>query len=996
MSNLSIKNHMKKIIIVLVAIFCVVGLSSCSNKSRTLGSIDPNEIFAQSGNYSVTNSEIWEQLKWQVDDFIQDDITNIVLKPYIEQAAEILKGDNFVQKELFYNHLEEQARNAIYEVTDKDELDNMQLDKKKTLEDKYIDSYYTNYNKKITREWLLEEKDVFKNTDTDVTFRFKYVNIFDKVMPELAKKLLGVEKLKEEITKYEKKNKDKTYYSNTNILDKYEEKYEHSNTVKSIIIKFTNDEEMNRTFKAFGVKVFKDRFYFIPQEKNETYSKYSKRYDDFDFDLIGNYDKFIDVEGVGGENIVFQLYLEFYNYVYAYRTQLYTMSDLSSNENKKDITTDLISKFKSGKGVSPQDHVKSNLWTKEMTDMISYEQDDLSRISTDLRKYIFTDLKVEPEGSEVRYSYSSRTIDSASYMAYKVDEEKLPDHLILVDKESGEIINEELKAKIIEELIWDDVDKSYSDTKLDIEVNNATVYIYDESVEIAYSVGKTKYSKTYKKAPERQTIFSVKYNKTTYHFNVDGENGLFNKLLNANGVTIAIDLLSKKAVYDSEEYKKIKEDKDQIKDFKYQFEVLLNRFTNDEYNSNGFPSSIGKYNFLMLYFKTSKIDEIIDSFYILNAASTEILSSYAASKDDDATFNLMKKFADVAYDNYFSLTASTLLAFVDFDDDGKVDLDFDWNTAVKTEDNLTYAQMTKMLMNDIIKKLNNSSEAHLTTLSSIVEEYNSTQKFTNGIDQPGGDGDFDPTQPETRWAKYKRAGIVLKVESLETVDSTSETTTGATGGLEIEVKNEIKKIYNSEEFDIFNTYQKEYTHMQPYLNGGDGFVSRAGYNLIIVSDAVERNSAKFEKEDDVNDLYVDIYIKYNDEFTVIENAYSDTDYISLNQVKLFVYEYLKTSNTSLATESVNLALTTYLKPVFEKYTSSGSQRELLLNRLLGGIDTLVFTDTTNKERLLDVMEINRRVDDNYLLNEDLSNNFVYWENGKYVTWWDLLTVGGIK
>ena len=60
--------------------------------------------------------------------------------------------------------------------------------------------------------------------------------------------------------------------------------------------------------------------------------------------------------------------------------------------------------------------------------------------------------------------------------------------------------------------------------------------------------------------------------------------------------------VSKKAVKDSEAYEKTAEE---IETYEDNLKYLLIAFTNNYYSSSGYPSSIGKYNFMMLYFHTA-------------------------------------------------------------------------------------------------------------------------------------------------------------------------------------------------------------------------------------------------------------------------------------------------------------------------------------------------------------------------------------------------------
>ena len=65
-------------------------------------------------------------------------------------------------------------------------------------------------------------------------------------------------------------------------------------------------------------------------------------------------------------------------------------------------------------------------------------------------------------------------------------------------------------------------------------------------------------------------------------------------------------------------------------------------FANNSYSQNGYPSTLGKYNFLMLYFHTASIDEIIDNNYRVQSATSKLMTDYSS----DTLINFFKNYTD--------------------------------------------------------------------------------------------------------------------------------------------------------------------------------------------------------------------------------------------------------------------------------------------------------------------------------------------------------------
>ncbi len=969
--------QIKPFALMILSIFTILTLASCGNGSRSFSSLKSSDIYATSGNYSITNGELWEELKWSANDILEEKITSFVLKAYVDEIKEeISKTGDTLLKERYLDELEKEALAEVYAITDVEDLKLYDAKYRKTLEDKFIDSYYMEKGVKLTNAELINEA----GDTTLITGKTYYMTrLHSNYYEVVAEKLLAYHLLKDEIDDYndDADSEDEYYYTPSDIKDYYNTHYKYDIESKLIMIRFFNQDEINTTFKAFGIKVYKDSYYFIPQ-LGKTTREYSTYYDEFDISLASNSYKCFNLSAIVGEMGIFELYIEISNYIYTYRDALpNAIGATSTTSSRRNITEAILVKYlENGNTTTPVEFIAN--WDDQFIESITYTAEDLNDIDLGLSVYVGSRLPLEEKDGYKRYTQNGYALGDYYYLMYKIDETKIAEDMVLYGNEDDEdeITNEDLKNRIIDELIWSEITQTKSTDYLNTEVGKVKVYIFDEALEICFAQKNSSYSKTHKKAPSKETLFTIKYKKNSESYKLEE---IFNILEVRSGTATAIDLLSRKAIKDSEEYKSIKSS--EIDTYKRNLEAVLNLFANNQLSSQGYPSTLGKYNFLMLYFHSADVDTIIDNFYKLNYASKKILTNYAKN---DAIFEIMQQYAAAAYENEFNISAQNLLVYVDMDEDGVPDKDFDWTKTIYNS-TVTYEEKALELVNYFITRMKNSKSSQAALLETMVEEYNSCQRFTNGIDTyEDGVTEYDPTEPETIWAEYRRAGLYISVTEYSDTTNKTEENFGETA-IPYDLKLRLREIYkNDSDFRFEDSFPYEYIDSSAYLDGSkSGFLTKDGYNLLVITSATAQSSAEFLESDDINGIYLNISLKYEDEMFNIANIYNDDQIISLNQVKLFVYEYLKSSSTNLFPSSITTALTTYLLPVYEKYNDSATQRELLLNNLLGQID---FTDQKNADRLVEMMAINRRISDDYLTDTDMGNNFVNW-------WSNILTGG---
>ncbi len=996
------RTKIKTILLGSLAVLSVVGLTSC--KKTSTKSIGAKDIYAQATyggkTYTVTKGELWEELKWEASDAINEHMTKYLMGECIAEIEEALNGikgtssiSTHMQK-LIFDYLEEQAFIGIYATTNMEKLKKNEIKSVTKSVQTYIDTAYVAEGKEYTLNEFMNYENLENNAitlfaGTNLETKYYLYNYYENFKYSGAQKLYAYYQKVDDIAKHDKnKSSDEDpYYTDKEIIQYHSEHYQWSADSQAIMIRFNNEDEINSTLKAFGIKAYNDTFYFIPQN-GKTNTEYNEYYDDFKINAASDSEKCFNLSTIGGETAVFELYVQMYNYIYAYRDSLPVepgvISSAFTSSNCRDVTESIVVKYVN---MADEDYKDASdiisSWANDVKESITYTQDGLDDIDTNLKFYINKELRTIPVYSEgeARYSTSGKNYNNFYYMAFKIDQGEIDSYYeLLNDPYEDTVINghEDLVAELKEEMMWDEVDQTAINLAVRAATEKTKAYIYDSGLEILYSTGVSSYSKTHKNAPKSNVAITLKYSgknshtsKKAYNITIDE---LFEQLEKGSGVTKAVDMLSKKAIKDTPEYNDTKDD---IKDYKNTLDLLLAYFANGSLSE--YDSSIGKYNFLMLYFHTADVDKIVANYYRVNAASAKILTNYA---NNTAFYEMVQSYAKLAYNQDFTASASRLTVYVDMDEDGKEDKDFDWNTQVPTSSApITYSELALKLIRYTLTRMKNEAN-QLSTLESIVDEYKNSQRFTNGIDEYTGPGmdDYDPTQPETIWAEYKRAGLYMSINTHDAVSNELTDTDNA-----MYVKEKVKDLYNS--ISMKDLYPSEYVDFEPYAAGNDGWKTEKGYELLVISSATVRNTAKFEEKDDIAGIYTNIFVRYEDDTAVIGNIYNDLkDEATLDQIQLFIYEYLNYNTSTLFPSSIQDYITSYIMPVYTKYTGTQTQLELLLNKLLS--NSVQFIDNPeNNARLEKIRKVNQRISDEYVNYAEYIDGYTQDEYFDFPNWW---------
>jgi len=871
-----------------------------------------------------------------------------------------------------------------------EDYDEIKLAKSKKT---YLDEIYTTYQKSTVADGDLKGKtfeEIIEDVSEDnIDGLFAIATTLSELYyPEYAKELFTFDKLSDESDeafKDDTDDDDEKYglYKTTEYVSKFKEDYTNKYDVKFIQINFTSTNEFNDTLRAFGIYVNNGNLYYIYDDKeDENYAQYIEHYDEFT-DSQSNL-KTEGAEQISGK-VVLEIYIMLYNYMYGgYRDMLPSASGVALNFDDLNTlrlqTLALLNQYKS----SDEDALYASTIEKliefdnaldEDDRLLTHKAEEIDKISSSFKTYCYETLKLKDSNDydsfDTRYSTTLQTAGDNSCIVYKfddtldeiTDEKALEYEKFYLDKNNTTIDyfdyitkeeNKELFNTILKALLWNNTSESIISNKTSEAADEVKVKVYTEATEIAYAKDHDKYSKSVGKAKNKNILATLKYDGTTYNLNIkandDDKNsikvpgydkafGVFDYLEGKNGPTTAIDLLSRKIVKSTKQYEEVKKDKTNTNLYTTYIQNVLSNFANDGYSSNGFPSTIGKYNFLMLYYHSANIKNIINDYYMVQLASAKLLTNYS----NPALAEFLTTYTSNAYDKYFSLEGKRLVIYMDADEDGEADETTEWVTkpvtnwvdyngnTIDTNKGYVARQLAYTIYNKLGAAANSS---HSDKLTALVSEINDSAKA---------EYNDNPSAAENIWARYKKLGLNVKLEDLSVTNSSTDVDYSIKQRLYDYARGHNEDNTIKYQYYINNTTPTEYmevlteadiTEATTDLNANpvdeNIIISKDGINLLLITTGNSTSSAKWSKDDHEDTLLQNIVLKYNEEYITIKDVFNEEDKLNSNQIQLYILDNAINSSSSMSPTSINDSLTNFLSPVYTRYTSAETQRIILL------------------------------------------------------------------
>lgn len=476
------------------------------------------------------------------------------------------------------------------------------------------------------------------------------------------------------------------------------------------------------------------------------------------------------------------------------------------------------------------------------------------------------------------------------YKSYTIKPQKCGDYYVLAVKfavkttyNSYEDVKDEIIDKLLEEAITDNAIEQMIYKKR----QDAGLQIYDRYLEAIYDYQYTNFHETTLKLTDYDKYKDSKKNEkeVVAKFKVDGKyvtitaDELFKELKQKYAVSTTVDLINQYRVinskyntiynfytnqkYDEKTFKQLLET--EIGGFRKNFE--LDYFTYSYLSYYGFtpnfPAKYGWNNFKKDYFGAYTDEELLVNANFGGTVYSTALqklnkSLYTTAGDKDEAENAIAwentdlyKAMKKAYDEWYGLSVVNLMVYVDNNYDSSVDTQTDKNvtneqTGEYVFETSEWTDEQRSLVNELIELV--FELAPSTAQNGIYNQLNElvTNYKDAGFETPLGEpSSTDTIYTYNYWAKFKKAGLMLKVESAQNYNNTSS--------LVEEFLDELEKMYNT----LTTELNLEGTLEVPYVSPNN-VETTYGYHKIIALGITEKTELPEEIDVRIHDLLDEI------------------------------------------------------------------------------------------------------------------------------------------
>ena len=984
---MNFNKRIRRLSVLFLSLASVLTLAACTNADAyPMGDIS-DTVYASVGDYSVTEAEIYNQLRLQGAAVLADMVDKILFETEMADARTLLASNN----EDVVDYLTEVVNKAIYgspstvgytvDATDLESLQELYSERHdlyvRAIE-RYADTLYLT-NNAIDIDALIDDLlalgDTFTGYQTiDVVAENYILAVAER---NYAKALLATEVDDEESDYYVEEQDVVSYYKSQE-----EGKYD----VNALIVRFLNLNEANAALYKAGIKSdSKGNWYQIPDIRitDTNDSGYIDLTDGTNYqyivDMLDDLELLakLGVDYLDRDSLLDEDYQAYYNaYVISNSREdgvRDTTFELSTEEVKEkfveiyNILNPAATIMVDGTG-----HVVGNSDTEYST---LYTYDDLTALDTTLRSHIYNTLTAEslmddPEDTSEDTPFSSRVQTGTSYrfLVFKLDDESSTQEDILIenpDDDTEEIFGDsevaqdkydEMRAEVIDNKLSD----AYITAKVDEVYDEASLDIYDPVVRIIYSQS-LDYSGTEKgKSGDNIAKINDEYITVT---------AFYTRLEKAYGINLAYDLLVNKYLSDSDLYTV---DSDTIEDYQDQFETIMTSFTADSYAPT-YPASMGRQAFLLVAFGAETNAEAINQLYVYPDLRQQYIDDIE-NHFDNTNASIYEKFAQLTEKQYEfdkGITVSHLLVYVDQDSDGSPDDPAEYLDGLAANAKAEVEQGVVDLVDFVFDKVGDYKSL-ASGLSTLASNYTSAIRIERGRYTSSPYEVID----EDVWVPFRLLGLNLKFESISSQISDTSNLLSGTSVLDTVFYDRAISLYDSL-YDV-----RDDDGVLPYLDLYEDFTydgitdisqlddvrSSFGWHFILVTNIADKTSAKLNPLDDDDGDYVATL----EDDTEIDLYNAFEDYLTANQIEY----YLKSQDADEAfnfDSDVEAAINTYFSPVLSLYQGTNMQRELIF-RLL---DDITFTESASDQRVINIRAINRRQLSSYQLSV---NGGVYDQN----------------
>jgi hypothetical protein len=966
---------MKKLAIFVLIVAGILTLSACGNNNKTPYGDLSNDAYVTLGNITISEKELYDQLRLQSASVLSSMIDNIVFADYINDVKILLANGN----EDLNTYFDETINSSIHGTSDLERLQTL-------FEDNY-DQFYRNVERFADSQYLLDNT---MNTQTIIdsimsqNIPYKGYSSLSFLVNNYAVRAAQREYAKELLATQAADEDDKNYISEQSLVTYYKNNKQGRYDVNALVVRFINLNEANAAMYQQSIKAdSKGAWYKIPDiriAKGEVgYVNLSALSDSTE--PVNQYVVSV-LEGLGlleklGTNYENRSALnreDFENYYKRY--SINPARDL--NRDVALTTAQVKAAFVNVYNLlNPTAQIEISGSSIVGKGDVSYSPtltyDELTKVNASLRSHIYTTLVSEssmedPNDTTNGQPYSSRFLQFGTpyYLVFKLSDGKAAEEGILVEdpqdaeKEIFSATATEIRTEMYDLLLKSKLTSAYISEVVSKYYDDVEINIYDPIVRTLYEQSFTYTGKTDNKSGN--VVATIGGTEITV-------NDFYTRLEKSYGINISLDLLSNQYLLSSDKYTITDADR---KSYQTQFEDIISQFSANNFASAGFPASMGREKFLLLAFGSRTNQEAINQIYVFPELRVQYLKDFEVHYGEDV-YAKLSQLTRLQYENYKSMNVSHLLIYVDQNGDGNPDNPQDYL------DSLDVAGQQAVLegLVDLVK-LVYSKVGYYSTLANglqtLATEFNNSGRILRGNDIPPV-GPNDPKldiQPELTWARFRQLGFYLKFENLSSAITNTSNLISSQQRLDTVFYNRVMQMYDTDatlpQLDLFDSVitQDELSNVK----------SSFGWHLILNTSLAKSSSVMYSQ-------YADTEGKYVSKTDTTLNFYnSDTDWASPNQIKFYLIEGKSDEGVQLPT-IVETAFNTQFSPVMARYQSTYMQRELVFKL----IEDANFSGN-QAARFNVIREINRRQMNEYML----SPNGLYDQNYAtlYSNWFTIL------
>ncbi|MCK9166261.1 MAG: hypothetical protein WCS12_00180 [Acholeplasmataceae bacterium] len=953
---------LKRSLALVLIVVVTIGLASCKKESDKIpfGNLS-DQVYAEGNNFKITEKELYEEMRISGLDILNKEIEKIVFKTEIDN----IKNATGQEKESYHDELVKLANKGVFGTDDLEDLKELKEKDLKQILKTYRDATF------------LKGVDVYEANFDIVNFKEHDEIILEQFVVSLAKKHYAEEKLLEEVddedsSAYIDKDEDISNYFKNNVQKRY--------PLSFVSIRFQNKYEADQTLRHFNIKTYRTGWFIIPNPRveviEEEEEKHAEAYRVLDklnlLDDNGNlseldHQKYFNEYSID-ENIdkrldkseALYLFLEIYNYIYPYRE--INLEDLE-NVDLEDFVENEEYVY-----LNPDEDEENGLFTMRYDDFPINSQSESTL--TAMRNYLYNTLSTKKE--ETSFTTAARSFGKYYYLLYKLKDhnddllEQVKDDKYQVWEDEDETILTAHAEEYYQKIVDDKLTSSYISSKASEKIKDAKVTIYDGDVHLFLG------NDNYKLAKKFNNNLIAKVDDT--EITVDD---FYILLENQFGPSISMDLAVKKALLSSKYIDEITAE--QRKEFKENIENMITQFSNNALAQSGFPASIGRKKFLKLAFKADSIEDAVEKVYIASEIEKLYLEDYLAHYED--FYENILFYSNELLEDFFSLTTGHLIIKVDMDEDENPDDPKDFFATLADSESTKYTEekyqeaITELLQ--LIHKKASKYQNFEEGLKDIVKLYNDSARFECEdvyVDPDDEDAKNKLCGPEKDWAKFKNLGLQIEYQSLG--EQTNKTNWPGEQNFDELFYNRIVDFYQEvkeEYYDVDKAFPKQLLDYSPTKYDGvekPVLETSFGWHLIVALGGKVGESAKYTSENDKDGDYLNIELKDEDDKVIetIDDAYSEDETISLNQLKIYLHQKDTDYGVQDLPSSVKKALTSYVDPVMTKYESKEMRLHLLYNLIKE--ENFKYSSSTNTEKLAKILKINQ---DQFLSYADEDN-----------------------